>query len=131
MDQINKKILIIDDDVAILKSLVYQFKKEGFTVVEGHNGNEGLMLALLEKPDLILLDIMMPEKNGLEMLKDLRDDVWGKNVQVILLSNMSDMDKVFQAVNLGVYDYLVKSDWQLKDVIKTVKKKLEIELVKI
>jgi len=121
---IGKKILIVDDDEAILKSLVYQFKKGGFLVVEAIDGEEGLKKALLEKPDIILLDILMPKKNGLEMLKDLRDDEWGKDVPVILLTNSSETDKVSEAVNLGVYDYLVKSDWKLEDVVKTVKGKL-------
>lgn len=124
---LSKKILIVDDDVAILKSLVYQFKKDGFRVVEAKDGEEGLQVALLEKPDIILLDIMMPKKDGMEMLAELRSqDEWAKDVPVILLTNMSDTDKVSDAVNLGVYDYLVKSDWKLEDVVKTVKGKLGI-----
>jgi two-component system alkaline phosphatase synthesis response regulator PhoP len=123
---LGKKILIVDDDEAIRKSLVYQFKKSGFMVVEAVDGEDGLQKALLEKPDIILLDIMMPNKDGIEMLRDLRDDEWGSDVPVIFLTNASDTDRVSEAINLGVYDYLVKSDWNLEDVVKTVKGKLGI-----
>ena len=122
---LGKKILIVDDDEAIRKSLVYQFKKSGFMVIEAVDGEDGLQKALLEKPDIILLDILMPKKDGMEMLRDLRDsEEWGSEVPVILLTNTSDTDKVSEAINMGVYDYLVKSDWNLEDVVKTVKGKL-------
>lgn len=125
---ISKKILIVEDDEAILKSLVFQFKKNDFSVVAAKDGEEGLRLAKLEQPDVILLDIMMPKMDGMAMLKELRQtDEYGQQVPIILLTNLSDTDKVAEAVNLGVYDYLVKSDWNLEDVVKTVKGKLGIK----
>ena len=124
----SKKILIVEDDEAILKSLVFQFKKNEFRVFEGKDGEEGLRIARLEKPDVILLDIMMPKMDGMAMLKELRQaDQYGQEVPIILLTNLSDTDKVAEAVNLGVYDYLVKSDWNLEDVVKTVKGKLGLK----
>lgn len=120
--------MIVEDDEAILKSLVFQFKKNDFSVVAAKDGEEGLRLAKLEQPDVILLDIMMPKMDGMAMLKELRQtDEYGQQVPIILLTNLSDTDKVAEAVNLGVYDYLVKSDWNLEDVVKTVKGKLGIK----
>jgi CheY-like chemotaxis protein len=73
---------------------------------------------------MILLDIQMPVMDGLEMLDNLRQDKWGKQAEVILLTNFSGMDKVAKAAERGAYDYLVKSDWKNEEIIKKVKTKL-------
>ena len=67
------KILIVDDELDILEFLSYALKKEGFTVITANNGNEGLILAKKHKPDLIILDVMMPEKDGYEVCKEIRE----------------------------------------------------------
>ena len=93
---------------------------EGFIVLEAENGEEGLDVALRDHPDLILLDIIMPKMDGLTMLKKLREDVRGKNTKVILLTNLSDNEKVSEALLQGSYDYLVKSDWKIGDVVAKI-----------
>ncbi len=82
--------------------------------------------ALKKHPDLIILDLIMPKTDGLSMLKELRGDDWGKEVPVIILTNLSDAENVAKAMEKGVYDFLVKSDWKLEDLIKRVKDKLGI-----
>lgn len=126
MAEQTKAILIIEDEIAMLRILTDKFSQEGFRVIKAANGEEGLRFALSERPDLILLDIVMPRMGGLEMLDKLREDEWGKTAKVILLTNLSDIEKISEAVKEGAYDYLIKSDWKLKDIVKKVKEKLGV-----
>jgi len=119
-----KAILIIEDEMSLLEALKIKFTKEGFGILEAKNGVEGLEVAKKEHPDLILLDIIMPKMDGLTMLSRLREDKWGKDVPVILLTNLNDSEKISEASKEGVYDFLVKSDWHIDDVVKKVKETL-------
>lgn len=119
-----KKILIVEDENLLLNDLKAKFASEGFDVITATDGQEGLALALQNHPDLILLDIVMPIMDGMSMLYQLRKDDWGKNVEVILLTNLNEGEKIAQSYNEGVHDYLVKADWSLEDVVGKVKAKL-------
>jgi len=88
------------------------------------DGEEGLFSALNARPDLILLDILLPKIDGLTLLKTLRKDEWGKNVPVIILSNLSEPSNVAAAIDADVHEYLVKTDWKIADVIKRIRKKV-------
>lgn len=123
-----QKILIIEDEPALLTALVDKFSHEGSSCLEAKNGEEGLAVALREHPDVILLDIIMPVMNGIMMLKKLiADNEWGKTVPVIILTNLNDAEKVSGSVTCGKYEYLIKSDWQIEDIVKKVKEKLGIK----
>lgn len=121
-----KVLLIIDDEAIVLKSLSSQFDKDKVKVITATNGADGLKIALKEHPDLILLDLIMPKMDGMTMLTKLRKNAWGKNAKVIILSNLSDAERVAQAVEKGTYEYLVKVDWNVMDVVKKCKKILGI-----
>lgn len=127
MNKVNKTILIIEDEEATLKVLVAKFKHEGFEVLEARDGEEGLAISLKEKPDLILLDIIMPKMDGITYLKELRKDSWGKSVPVVILTNLSDDKSIAEAMEGGVYDFLVKSSWETEDLVKRVKERLGIK----
>jgi len=118
------KILIIDDEPMLLAALVDKFTRADFTVLTAENGEEGLKSALSNRPDLILLDVIMPVMDGLTVLNKLREDSWGEYVKVILLTNLSDPGKISESVIKSVSGYLVKSDWKIEDVVKQVRKKL-------
>lgn len=120
----NNKILIVDDEPALLTALVDKFSRAGFTVTIAKNGEEGLKSALNNRPDIILLDIIMPVMDGITMLYKLRKDPYGKNVKIILLTNLSDPGKITASLTKEVNGYLVKSDWKIRDVVKQVSKKL-------
>lgn len=123
----NKKILIVEDEAPLRNAMTDILTFEGFTVFQAKNGQEGLDIALLEHPDLILLDLMMPVMDGLTMLEKLRaDQIYGKNAMVILLTNINDPDKVAAATEAGSYDFLVKSDWNIEDVVRKIKTRLNI-----
>src|ERR1035437_10036804 len=122
-----KTILVFEDDPPILKTLVDKLTEEGFRIIEAHDGEEGLMVADRDRPDLILLDIVMPKMDGMTMLKKLRqENEWGKSVPVILLTNLSP-DK--EKINKGITEdepayYLIKTNWSLNDVVKKVRERL-------
>lgn len=121
------KILIVEDEVIINKTYTEELQDEGFLVLTATNGRDGLELALREKPDLILLDILMPIMDGLTMMDQLRaKDIYGKNVPIILLTNMSSSEeKIMSAIikNEPAY-YLVKSDWNLSGVVEKIRERL-------
>src|SRR3989344_7354354 len=119
-----QKILIVEDEDLIAQSLTAQLGKEGFEVLRAENGFEGLRESIKNQPDLILLDILMPQMDGLSMLKKLREHEWGKNARVVLLTNLDDVENIAQAAEYGASDYLVKSDWELDDVVQKIKDKL-------
>lgn len=125
----NKKILIIDDEEAVERAISDSLLSQGFTTVLAKNGEDGLDIALRQHPDLILLDILMPRMDGMNMLQKLRLDQWGKTIPVIILTNVnpnssSIIDSVLQSE--PAY-YLVKSDVKLEGIVKKIKEVLQIE----
>lgn len=124
-----KTILLVEDEVTLLSALRDKFSREGFTIFEAKNGQEGLNSAFANHPDLILLDIIMPVMDGMTVLKKLRaGDQWGKTVPVIILTNLNEGKKVSESLAYGTDEYLVKSDWKIEDIVKKVKEKLKIEM---
>jgi DNA-binding response OmpR family regulator len=125
---VNKKntVLIIEDESELRQLLKTKLKNEGFNVLEADDGKVGLETALSKHPDIILLDIIMPVMDGLSMLKELRQNVWGKTVAFIVLSNLSEAEKISEGMEKNAYGYLVKSDWEPDDVVALIRKKLEV-----
>ncbi len=119
-------ILIVEDEKIINKTYAEELRDEGFLVLTASNGKEGLDIALKNKPDVILLDILMPIMDGLTMMDKLRKkNVYGKKVPIVLLSNLSSSEeKIMKTItntkNEPTY-YFVKSDWDLDDVVKKIK----------
>ncbi|MBT3817196.1 MAG: response regulator [Candidatus Magasanikbacteria bacterium] len=124
MEEKKKLLLVVEDEVSLANALNKKFSSEDFEVLVAKDGEEGLKKSLENHPHIILLDIIMPKLDGISMLKKLREDNWGKEVPVILLTNLSDSEKVAEGMEVGVYDYLVKSDWKIEDVVSKVKEKL-------
>ena len=122
----DKVIAIIEDDEILRSALSDALTDEGFKVITAGDGEAGLKLVLDKHPDLILLDIVMPLLDGLSMLKKLRANQWGREVSVIILTNLSDAATIAEIAEQTVYDYLVKSSWQLEAVVKKVKEKLGV-----
>lgn len=123
----DKKILIIEDELPMLKALSDKFAREGFSVLEARNGEEGLNLALKTKPDLIILDLFMPVMDGKAMMVKLRQDEWGKKVPIVILTNLNPDDKTLNEIMAsGPSYYFIKSKWQLEDLTEKVKKELGV-----
>ena len=118
------KIAIIEDDQAISQMYRIKFETEGFTVETAENGKLGLALAENMKPDIILLDLMMPEMNGDEMLQALRKTTWGKSIKVVILTNMGEQEIPEDVKQLGVAAVILKADMTPRQVAELIKKEL-------
>lgn len=118
----NKKgsILIVEDEVELRTILKNKLQQYGFKILEAENGKTGLESALKDHPDIILLDILMPVMDGFSMLRKLREDSWGKNALVIILSNLSETHKIDDDIKESTSDYLVKSDWEPDDIVERI-----------
>ncbi len=118
------KIAIIEDDQAISQMYRFKFEAEGYSVETAENGKLGLKLAESVKPDIILLDLMMPEMTGDKMLELMRATPWGKDIKVIILTNMGEQEVPQSVRDLGVLDIILKADMTPSQVAALVKKQL-------
>ena len=124
MFEMSTKIAVIEDDQAISQMYRLKFEAEGFEVATAENGKLGLELIKEMKPDIILLDLMMPEMNGDEMLKKLRETDWGKKIKVIILTNMGEQEAPDVIKDLDVSRFIVKAEMTPRQVAEMVKKEL-------
>ncbi|HEX8227009.1 MAG TPA: response regulator [Candidatus Saccharimonadales bacterium] len=118
------KIAIVEDDLAISQMYRFKFEAENYKVDTAENGRLGLELIEKMRPDIILLDIMMPEMNGDEMLEQLRRQPWGKDIKVIILTNKGEQEIPQSIKALNVSAVVLKSDMTPRQVAELVKKQL-------
>lgn len=119
-----KTILLIEDESALQKTFGEILKQEGYETVSALDGEIGLRLAKLKKPDLILLDLVLPRMHGFEVLKALKEDEKTKNIPVIVSTNLEGIEDVEKAIELGATTYLVKAQYSLEEVVAKIKKAL-------
>ena len=122
-----KKILIVEDEATLNKAIADFLEAEEFEVVSALDGAQGIEMAKKELPDLILLDIILPQKDGYEVLDELKKDETTKNIPVILLTNLESQEDIVKAFEKGATTYLVKSYYKLQDVVKKIKSTLGME----
>jgi len=115
------KLLIIEDDEFLVKIYESKFKAAGFQVESALGGEEGVVMARSIKPDLILLDLIMPNKNGFQVLEELQADPEFKKIPVVVLSNLGQEADIKRALEGGAVDYIVKADVTLQDIIEKLK----------
>lgn len=120
-----KTILFIEDESDLQKTFGDILKQEGYKMVSALDGEAGLKLAKAQKPDLILLDIILPKVHGFEVLKKLKEDSETKDIPIIVLTNLESGGDVEKALELGATTYLVKANYTLEEVISKIKKALE------
>ena len=126
MEQNKKNILLVDDDPLVIRMYQNKLTKDGYIVNTASNGEEALIQIMKKKPDLILLDVMMPKMNGVETLKRLKAEEKTEMIPVIILTNLGDdPEDVEAAKKLRALDYLVKANITLKQLSERVKKAIE------
>jgi DNA-binding response OmpR family regulator len=118
---IRGKICIVEDDAILSKVLVEDLTEAGFEVSSASDGEKGLELVDSKKPDLVLLDILMPKKNGLEVLAAMKGSPALQSIPVILLSALGSDDDIKRGLILGATDYIVKSEHAMNEVVDKVK----------
>jgi|SRR3989344_1140626 len=116
-----KKILFIEDEQALQKTMGDRLSQDGYEVIPALDGEIGLKLAEEKKPDLILLDLILPKVQGLEVLKKLKENKETKEIPVVVLTNLEEMEKVTKALELGATTYLVKANYSLEEVVGKIK----------
>ena len=117
-------ILLVEDDTFLANIYKTKFEMEGFTVDVVENGQDGLDTAKKKKPDIVLLDILLPKMDGFTVLKKMKADDGLKNVPVILLTNLGQKDDVEKGLELGAADYLIKAHFKPSETVEKVKKAL-------
>lgn len=120
-----QKILVVEDELTLQKSLLEFLKKEKFEAVGASDGEQGLALAKSMLPDLILLDIILPKKDGYEVLAQLKQDEATKHIPVILLTNLESPENINRAFEKGAHMYLVKSDYRLEEIVEKAREALK------
>ena len=118
------KIAIIEDDQVISQMYRMKFEADGFEVQLAADGKRGVALVEAFQPDMILLDLQMPEMDGAEALKIIRGADWGKTVPVIVLTNMGEEESPKEIRSLGIHSYIVKADLTPRQVVQRVKEAL-------
>ncbi|HJP80988.1 MAG TPA: response regulator [Candidatus Saccharimonadales bacterium] len=120
------RIAIIEDDPVISQMYRMKFEADDFDVQLADNGKRGVALVEAFSPDLILLDLQMPEMNGTEALTEIRKHAWGKDIPVIILTNLGEEEAPKALRSLGIHSYIVKADLTPKQVVSRVKETLGI-----
>lgn len=116
-----KKIALVEDDKFYIKIYKHALETEGFDVIVAEDGVQAMERIRAEKPDLILLDLIMPKKNGFEVLEEVVADDALREIPIIILSNLGQTSDVEKGKGLGAKDYIIKSDESLSGVMKKVK----------
>jgi DNA-binding response OmpR family regulator len=118
----NKKILIVEDEESLRNILKDALEQKGFSCKSSENGKNGLEMSYSEKPDLIVLDLLMPEMDGMTMLQELRKDAWGSTAKVLILTNLSVDNHVHMKDILTTVPecYLIKSDWAITEIVNKI-----------
>lgn len=119
-----KKILFIEDEQTLQKTFGDILKQGGYEMISALDGEVGLRLAKSEKPDLVLLDLILPRLHGFEVLEKLKEDPETKKIPIIILTNLERTEDIDKAIELGATTYLVKTQYTLEEVIEKIKKVL-------
>ena len=123
----NNEILVVEDDEDLLSLITKKLTVEGFKVMAAATGQQALDYLTKQKPALVLLDILLPDIDGLSILNEIATQPKTKDLPVIILSNLADQGSIEQASAIGQYEYLVKTKTDLNEVVKKIKEKLNIK----
>ena len=121
------KIVLVEDDEILSKVIYEELKDEGFNVLQAFDGEDGLKLVRSKKPDLVLLDIILPKKNGFEVLEELKKSPDTKDIPVIVLTMIGKDEDIKRGLQLGANDYIVKSQHAVAEIVEKIKDFFEKE----
>ena len=116
-----KKILFIEDESALQRAATQVFVEEGYQIFSALDGEAGLEFARREKPDLILLDLVLPKKDGFEVLEEMKKDPELSKIPILILSNLEGSADIEKAIALGARNYLVKTNYRLEEIVQKIK----------
>lgn len=116
-----KTILIIEDDKFLRELIAQKLIKEGYDIIEAIDGEEGMKRVKEEKPNLVLLDLILPGIDGFEVLSRMKEDLSLASIPVIILSNLGQKDEIEKGIRLGAVDYLIKAHFTPGEIIEKIK----------
>ena len=119
-----KKILFIEDEPALQESFKSAFARKGYELMQAMDGDDGLARMRVDKPDMVLLDLILPKKHGFEVLQEMKNDAVLKELPVIVLTNLENSEDVEKALELGATTYLVKANYSLEEIVQKVEEAL-------
>jgi len=119
-----KKVLIVEDEDLIIDLLKKKLLQENYDVLTAHDGEEGLKVLRETKPDIVLLDIIMPKKNGYEVMEEMNKDPELKKIPVIIISNSGQPVELDKAKEMGAKDWLIKTEFDPQEVVEKVRKQI-------
>jgi len=122
-----KKLLIVEDDLVLKNALEEFLVSEGFEISSAIDGEDGIQKVFSEKPDLVLLDIVLPKKNGYAVLEEVKANKETSQIPIVLLTNLGSAADVDKALELGATTYLVKADYKLDEVTQKIKEILNLK----
>lgn len=118
----SRKILIIEDNVTYADLLSKKFTLEDFEVITAIDGSEGIAKALGQKPDIILIDLLLPKINGIQVMEELRNNEWGKLVPILILTNINPDNEILEIINKNrPADYMVKPQAPLNEIVNKIR----------
>lgn len=117
----NIKIALVEDDEILSKVIFEELKEAGFSVSQAFNGEDGLKIIKSEKPDLVLLDVIMPKMNGFQVLEELKKSMELKTIPIIMLTMLGGDDDIKKGIQMGANDYIVKSQHAVSEIVDKVK----------
>ena len=120
-----QKILIVEDDTILSKVITEELQEAGFEVIQAFDGEKGLEMTKEQKPNLVLLDIMMPKMNGLEVLESLKNNSETQNIPVFILTVLGADEDIRKGLELGAKDYIVKSQHAVSEIVEKIDKFME------
>lgn len=116
-----KKILFVEDEPSLQKTVGDILIQEGYKILQATDGEAGIRLAISEKPDLILLDLILPKKDGFEVIKALKDNAETRDIKIIVLTNLQSSGDIEKAIELGATTYLVKANYDLDEIVEKIR----------
>ncbi|MDO8481604.1 MAG: response regulator [bacterium] len=125
MEQKKHKILLVEDEEPVVLVLGKALTREGYEVTTAGDGEKGKEIALREHPDVIIADLMLPKMSGMDMIRAIRNDAWGKGVAIIILTNVVDENILAEAMHQETFYYIVKGDSSMAHVLSAVRSRLK------
>ena len=119
-----KKVLIVEDELSMQRALRSKLEQSGYAISTAADGIQAIEEMRKNRPDLVLLDLIMPRLDGISVLREMKKDEELRDLPVVILTNLSTGDKVAEAMQLGTFDFLVKANYSLDDVLKKVKERI-------
>lgn len=118
-------VLVIEDSSYLAESLVDMLKMNDYSTLHAHSGKQGVALALEHQPDLILLDIRLPDINGYEVFSHIRTTDWGKQARIMILTASESIENIAKNIDLPIEDIMFKPEWSMQDILEKIKERLD------